>query len=244
MKKIFKVAIAATCLIATTFSANAQKVVRGRTSAQVATAPISVAVKDTTVKTTLAVSAGLSQINKVIKPLPIQDPSRAIATGIIKNETDENMVFGEVRGEYYLKVGSVRENPDYNNNQGGLVGFKYITGWDGSPNPWSEPTRTGYEFVITKVNDKEWKYTLYNIELNHRKVVYIAVNYVSRGDRGDQPETYPISNYVIDNAYYAHKSYNNISFDANFIYTVPTPTLNSAYTLPTIVIKKPYAQPN
>jgi hypothetical protein len=247
MKTTIKIALIAICYFAINITATAQsgKVYRPRTTAPATNIPVVVAVKDTAVtQINQPKLDALVQLATKQKPLPKQDPSRAIATGTIKNETDENIVFGEARAEYYLRILSVRENPDYDKNPGGLIGLKYISGWDGFPSPWSEPIRTGHEFVITKVNDKEWKYTLYNIELNHRRVIQINVNYVSRGDRGDQPQNIPMSRYVIENAYYAHRSYNNNSFDANFIYSVPTPTLNTAYTLPTIVIKNAPVQPN
>ncbi len=65
MKKTITIAIVAICMLATTFNANAQKVVRGRTAVPVTNVPVISAVIDTTPKFVVSASTALNQINQV-----------------------------------------------------------------------------------------------------------------------------------------------------------------------------------
>jgi hypothetical protein len=251
MKTTIKIALIAICFFAINSTANAQsgKVYRPRTTAPATNIPVVVAVKDT--PTTQPLSTAVTQINQPKldalvqlatkqKPLPKQDPTKAMATGTIKIEADELVSFGEENHDYFITLTDVKENPEYQNNSGGLVGMQYSFGLGNATSYIND-----FEIVLKKVNAKEYKYDIYNIPTKTRFAIALSINLKGyNADRVPDRYTQRMAYLQVENAYYMYKDYSNTNIATNFKYDWPIPTLNTAPTLPTIVIKNPLVQPN
>ncbi len=162
MKKTIIVAITAICLLATNFTANAQK---GKKYYKAADVPV----KADAVP--VAISVG-DLINKV----PKQDKNLAQLKGTIKNEADSLFDLTDIntsptltnKESYTIYLNEVIYNWS-NVPPGGLMPVEY-----GFVSPI---TNTWYKnVVVTKVSDREFNYTIYNVPLNTGAVVAFHFN--------------------------------------------------------------------
>jgi hypothetical protein len=180
-KTTITLALATICYLATSFNAQAQKQKIYKEAA----------------KTVTEINKPYTEISAVdaIFKTPKQDKNLGQLTGIIKNETSYVLDFGNIENKYNLNLKECKyEKKVSGSGDVQLVdeGYFYVR----------ELYVKQTNYVFEKINEKEYKYTIYNIPLNTNFVISVMYNYSSGGCTSCPNEPEKILNSVVyENAY-------------------------------------------
>jgi hypothetical protein len=217
MKSIIKIAIVTLCYITLTFTTNAQKQKFVRASTNV---------------NTMATQPGRGiNVGDLVTQGPKQDPTNAKFTGKIRIESDSlfQITDNDIYNSYIVYLFQVERNASTPSTPGGLVPLEY-TFYQQSVMHWHK------NVVVTKINDREYNYTIYNVPLN--KGMVVAFHYKDpSGARADALGGY-MCKMKVTNAFTDEQIYrgnNRINATPNYQATMAGQVL----TLPTIVISNP-----
>jgi hypothetical protein len=236
MKTTIKIALIAICYFAINITATAQggKVLRPRT-----TAPTTIPTPNPTpapADPTLATEIKAVDVSIYGKKIPKQDPQKAKFTGTIKIDADSliKITDDETYGSYIIFLNGVKYNLSEPTPAGGLVQFEYSF--------TNQISSTWYKnVVVTKVNDREYNYTIYNVPLNTGVVV--GLQYKDPSGAAGSANGGPIKNMKITGAFSTEQIFsrlNQVNASPNYQATIAGQVL----TFPTITISNPPVQPN
>jgi hypothetical protein len=217
MKKQIKLCIVAMCCVVTTINTNAQKQKMVRLGTNVGT---------------IATQPGKGiNVGDLVAQGPKQDPTNAKFTGKIRIESDSlfQITDNDIYNSYIVYLFQVERNASNPSTPGGLVPLEYSF-YLPSVMHWHK------NVVVTKVNDREYNYTIYNVPLN--KGMVVAFHYKDpSGARADALGGY-MCKMKVTNAFTDEQIYrgnNRINATPNYQATMAGQVL----TLPTIVISNP-----
>jgi hypothetical protein len=258
-----KIVLIAICLFTIQFNATAQigKVLRPRTTAPATQVPVSVALKDTTLKVYSTANVGTLANSEAVDAIaavgvyngvknPKQDPSLGMISGkIIIDEDVDLPTYGltlnqpsdQNQGNGFRKfmlLSPVKENPVPNNtgtSTGGLIATwtKFSLGWDFATNPVEITTYS--PVMVTKVNDRLYTFKAFNVPLNAKYTFVLSDSYWGNPDR--KPEGYVsfFQQNKITNAYFTSEQ----SLHGIDIMNIQLFEANKTSVYPTVTIKRP-----
>jgi hypothetical protein len=185
------------------------------------------------------VAPQVTQIDQAVKPinvaifgLPKQDKNLAQVTGTIKNETSYTFDFANIsQGKYGIDVCSVYYKEE--GKPGGLLNNRFCRN--------SAININKSNIVFEKINEKEYKYTIYNMPLNQKFIInlYYSPSIIAADDVYTTLDVNNLTNVALTGAFTeAQTNDTNFNLSPNYIATTAAQVLMQNITITNPIIVK------